>query len=305
MTLEVINISKYYGKHLALKNFSMTLNPGEIVGLIGKNGSGKTTLLNCIVNNIHISSGEIFFRGKKLLENKHLIAKFGVLIESCFLDYLNAYENLKLLMLADGINDKEDIHNQLNMVLDLVGLEERKKEFVKNYSFGMKQRLGLAQSLLNNKEVLILDEPLVGLDAMGRELVKKILFEKAKSGGNAVIFSDHNLNEVKDICDRIILIDNGIKKFDGLFDDKKKYIVDLERLNEGLKNLILEKFNDVKIEENTLIFSNPDIINNLLKFLITQNIEITNLNVREGSLLSLFKGEIDNVEHEVDMEYRV
>ena len=127
MKLEINNITKYYGRNLALSEFSMSMNSGEVIGLIGKNGSGKTTLLNCIVNHIHLSSGEIFVNDENLHLNKHLISHFGVLIESSFLDYLNSYDNLKLLMMADGVTNLNVIHQQLIEVLELVGLHERKK----------------------------------------------------------------------------------------------------------------------------------------------------------------------------------
>lgn len=305
MILKVKNINKYYGKHHALSNFSMTIKSGEIVGLIGKNGSGKTTLLNCIVNNIHISSGEIYVDDKNLLQHKHLIAHFGVLIESSFLDYLNAYENLKLLMMADGIRDLDDIDQQLNEVLKLVGLDKRKKEYVKSYSFGMKQRLGLAQALLNDKDLLILDEPLVGLDVMGRELVKNIIVDRAKKHGKAVIFSDHNLNEVKDVCDRIVYIDNGIKMYDGVFDEGTKFIITVESLNEQMRSLLLHEFgNHLEIEDNVVILKQLERLNHLLKVLTHHHIEIQDVDKVEGSLMSFFKGVSDNDKHKVDMEHR-
>lgn len=304
MILKVKDVSKYYGKHLALSNFSITIKPGEIVGLIGKNGSGKTTLLNCIVNNIHISSGEIYVDDKNLLEHKHLIGHFGVLIESSFLDYLNAYENLKLLMMADGMRNVDNIDSQLNEVLKLVGLDQRKKEFVKSYSFGMKQRLGLAQALLNDKELLILDEPLVGLDVMGRELVKNIIVDRAKKHGKAVIFSDHNLNEVKDICDRIVYIEDGIKKYDGVFDEGKKYIITVKSSNEQMKSLLLKEFgNDLDIEDDVLILKKLERLNHLLKILIHHEVSIQEVDKMEGSLMRFFKGDSGNVKHKVDMEH--
>jgi ABC-2 type transport system ATP-binding protein len=306
MKLEVKKISKYYGSHLALSDFSMTIESGEVIGLIGKNGSGKTTLLNCIVNHIHISSGEVFVNDENLLQNKHLISHFGVLIESSFLDYLNAYDNLKLLMMADGVTNFNSINQQLLEVLELVGLHERKKEYVKSYSFGMKQRLGLAQALLNNKELLILDEPLVGLDVMGRELVKKIIVDKAKKEGKAVIFSDHNLSEVKDVCDRIVYLEDGIKMYDGVFDDDRKYVITIERINNALKSILLTACNkDLVIDNNVISVKHVDSLNKVLKILVYQEITITDFEIVEGSLIRLFKGDIDNVEQKGSMEHRI
>lgn len=277
MLLKFVNVTKIYESSnvKALDNFSTDIKEGEIVGLIGKNGSGKTTLMNCLTNNIHMTSGEIYYKGKNLMEHKEFIAQFGVLIESSFLDYLNAYENLKLLMMAEGITNKKEIEEEIERVLTIVGLIERKNDYVKNFSFGMKQRLGLAQALLKDKEVLILDEPLVGLDVMGRELVKEIIQNQAKKEGKAIIFSDHNLNEVKDVCDRIIYIENGVKVFDDVFDDRKTYVISIEENEEDIIVRDSEKLHET--------------INNIL----LQNHRIKDIEVRKQSLIQLFKGEED------------
>ncbi len=135
MLLKFNNVTKIYKSSTtkALDNFSTNIRSGEVIGLIGKNGSGKTTLMNCLTNNIHLTSGEIFYKGKNLMENKDEISEFGVLIESAFVDYLNASQNLELLLLAEGLSDTKEIKEEIERVLSLVGLVNRKHDYVKNF----------------------------------------------------------------------------------------------------------------------------------------------------------------------------
>ncbi|MGN4123732.1 ABC transporter ATP-binding protein [Lysinibacillus sphaericus] len=287
MLLKFNNVTKIYKSSTtkALDNFSTNIRSGEVIGLIGKNGSGKTTLMNCLTNNIHLTSGEIFYKGKNLMENKDEISEFGVLIESAFVDYLNASQNLELLLLAEGLSDTKEIKEEIERVLSLVGLVNRKHDYVKNFSFGMKQRLGLAQALLRDKRVLILDEPLVGLDVIGRNLVKDLIVNLAKKEGKAIIFSDHNLNEVKDVCDRIIYIEDGIKVFDDVFDDNKRYIVQIDE-----SSMTFESENTQRIDD-CIVVKEKEQLNEIMTKIVQQGIPIIDIKVNESSLMELFKGE--------------
>ncbi|WP_427109000.1 ABC transporter ATP-binding protein [Lysinibacillus xylanilyticus] len=288
MLLQFDNVTKIYKSSTtkALDNFSTEIRSGEVVGLIGKNGSGKTTLMNCLTNNIHLTSGKILYKGKNLMENINEISEFGVLIESSFVDYLNAYQNLELLLIAEGLSNKEEIKEEIERVLNLVGLLNRKHDYVKSYSFGMKQRLGLAQALLRDKRVLILDEPLVGLDVIGRNLVKNLIVDLAKKEGKAIIFSDHNLSEVKDVCDRIIYIENGVKVFDDVFDDNKRYIVEIDE-----RSQIFESENYQRTEDNFIVVKQKEQLNEVITQIVQQGIPIVDIKVNESSLMELFKGE--------------
>ncbi|WP_338652119.1 ABC transporter ATP-binding protein [Lysinibacillus sp. Y5S-8] len=287
MLLQFDNVTKIYKSSItkALDNFSTEIRGGEVVGLIGKNGSGKTTLMNCLTNNIHLTSGEIHYKGKNLMENKNEISEFGVLIESSFVDYLNAYQNLELLLIAEGLSNKKEIKVEIERVLNLVGLLNRKHDYVKSFSFGMKQRLGLAQALLCDKRVLILDEPLVGLDVIGRNLVKNLIVDLAKKEGKAIIFSDHNLSEVKDVCDRIIYIENGVKVFDDVFDDNKRYIVEIDE-----RSKVFESENYQRSDENCIVVKEKEQLNEVITQIVQQGIPIVDIKVNESSLMELFKG---------------
>ena len=150
------------------------------------------------------------------------------MIEPTFIPYLNAHDNLDILLKTSGINDGgEDIDE----LLTEVGLKNKTREKTRAYSFGMKQRLGLAQALLNKPQFLILDEPFVGLDPIGKEIFKNIIIQKAREEKVGILFSSHDLEDVEEICDRIVLIDGGEKKFDGVMEYTKTYIAEYVSTN--------------------------------------------------------------------------
>ena len=213
--LDVTSLTKDYGNGRGLFDFSMQLNAGDIVGLIGVNGAGKTTLLNMLAGCIHADSGKICYEGEEVTMDSPRRKKFGVSVDPNFYEYLTAYENLESILYLNGITDAERIDTEIKGVLNTVGLEGVEKKKIKEFSFGMKQRLGFAQALLNAQTVLLLDEPFVGLDIHGRGMVKSLIQEMAKKQKMAVIFSDHNLDEVKSLCNRLIVIRDGVKHYDG------------------------------------------------------------------------------------------
>lgn len=221
--IEVIELSKNYGDKEALKNISFSLRGGEIVGLIGKNGAGKSTILKSLAGILQYDSGKILYNGVDCSQKPSVIQDFGILIDCAFLDYISAYDNLKLLYQLDPRRSAKDIDSEINNVFELVGLSEVKNKFVKTFSFGMKQRLGLAQAIINAHSVIMLDEPFIGLDPIGKEIVKKAIVKKAKDEGYAVLFSSHDLEDVAEICDRIVMIENGICTYNDKLKSQTEY----------------------------------------------------------------------------------
>ena len=171
--LQVQNVTKQYGEKVALNDFSMDICSGEIVALIGENGAGKTTLLNiiCGIQQTKVSV-KCRYKGKNIVANPLITREFGVLIEPQFLDYISAEENLRLL--SQLTNQKQD--TRIKELLEKTELYSSRKRKSKNFLFGMKQRLGLCQCLLTEVGFLILDEPFVGLDPIGKELFKQTIF---------------------------------------------------------------------------------------------------------------------------------
>ena len=207
--LNIVNLEKSYGEKKVLSGVSFQINPGEIVGLIGRNGAGKTTILKSIAGLKSYSGGNIFYKGNNIAQNSEIIREFGILIECAFLDYISAYDNLKILGWANNGSLDADLLQRIDEVLRLVDLYEVRKKKTKEYSFGMKQRLGLAQAILTAKGFLMLDEPFIGLDPVGKEIVKNAIIKKAREENQGILFSSHDLPDVADICDRVIMLDEG------------------------------------------------------------------------------------------------
>ncbi len=267
--LEIASLGKSYGKKVALVDFSMKVAGGEIVGLIGRNGAGKTTLLNCIAGNIHPTNGSILYDGTNILSDGRIRSKFGISIEASFLDYLNTYENLSLLMKTCGDYDASYRINEIQEILHIVGLGDQMKKHVSSFSYGMKQRLGFAQALLNGSELLILDEPFAGLDVDGRKIVKDHIRKLANDKHIGVIFSDHNLDEVHDLCHRVVCIQNGKKVYDGIPDNEIKYEVYIDSLSEELL-LELRKIKGITInlDRKVIYFSAKHNVHEIAKIII-------------------------------------
>ena len=221
--LEVNNLSKSFGKRKVLDDINMEIFEGDIVGLIGPNGAGKTTFIKTILNLYKYDKGNVKICGydtKKDLANA--LSKIGCIIENP-----DMYENIsgrKNLEITEILN-KDDDKEYTNEMIKLVKLEDRINDKVETYSLGMKQRLGLANALLKRPKLLILDEPTNGLDPLGikelRETLKKISNEQNMS----ILISSHILAEVENVCDKIIIINEGkiVKKF-GIEEVKYKHI---------------------------------------------------------------------------------
>ncbi|KXB67741.1 putative bacitracin ABC transporter, ATP-binding protein BcrA [Aedoeadaptatus coxii] len=213
--LKVQSVTKDYGEGKGLFDFSMNLQKGDIVGLIGINGAGKTTLLNILSGNIHPNKGKVFYEGEEMTIDSERRKNFGVSVNPEFYPYLTAYENLEAVLFLNGVQNHKKMEDEIQRVLNIVGLRGSEHKKVKPFSFGMKQRLGFAQAILNADTLMLLDEPFVGLDIHGRNMVKDFIREMVKTREMAVIFSDHNLDEVKSLCNRLVVIKDGVKRYDG------------------------------------------------------------------------------------------
>ena len=292
-TLQVNGLTKSYGEKKALDNFSMQISEGEIVGLVGRNGAGKTTLLNCIAGNIFPDAGSIFFDKYNLLKESEIRKDFGILIQPSFLDYMNTYDNLRLLQNAVGIWDEKIIRKQSDEVLKIVGLENKGKTYVRSFSFGMKQRLGFAQALLNGHKFMILDEPFVGLDINGREMVKEHIRKIVKEKQIGVIFSDHNLDEVRSLCERVIVIKDGQKVYDKGLEQESLYEITVENISKDFIEAI-SKIPGIEIDrdKNSLSFKGNERINQVLIESIAYT-KITSIKVSENNLEKLLKGDTE------------
>lgn len=196
-------ISKSYGKHKVLSNVTMDINKGDIYGLIGKNGAGKTTIFKVILGLSGYEQGQLTIgsEGEPLEKGRK---KIGFLIGSNFFPYMNARQNLQYYCRLKGIKDKSEI----DRVLKIVGLEGVRQKF-RQYSLGMKQRLGIANAILGNPEILILDEPTNGLDPQGIADIRRLIQKLNEEYGMTVIVSSHILGELQHTAHRFGIVDHG------------------------------------------------------------------------------------------------
>lgn len=210
--VKILNVSKFYKTTRALNNIKLTIKKNRIVGLIGPNGSGKTTLLRLITGLTKPSNGEVI-----VSENVE-----GIIEKPALYGKLSGYENLKLKMeLCDNI-DKKRIHE----VVSLLGLENRINDRVKTYSLGMRQRLSIAMALLSDPQILILDEPMNGLDPSGMKELTDILLKLNKEKRITIIISSHLLNRLEEISDELVFIRNGNILLDYIVEEK----IDIEKI---------------------------------------------------------------------------
>lgn len=261
--LQITHLTKSYGKTIILDNVNLSIDRGEIVGLLGRNGAGKSTLMKCIVGLVRKDSGTIKFNG--VVPNK-----FGYLIEyPAFYPNLSAYDNLKIFASILNVSDK-----RIKDIIDIVGLTKHGDKIFANYSLGMKQRLGLGRVLLTDPDLLILDEPFNGLDPSGIIEIRELLKELAKSG-KSILISSHNLPEIERIVNQINLLHNTkiVKSVNINEIHKEKRLVikskDSEKIMEILKKYKLNQ--NYLVDENAIKIDGNDINSEMIIQLIYSN----------------------------------
>lgn len=205
--LEVKNLTKKFGKRVILDQVSVTLEEGEVVGLVGPNGAGKSTFIKSILGLYNIDEGDVKICGFDVYkQHRDALSKVGCIVENPdTYQNISGRKNLKICALMNDLPKNTDIDS----VVHLVRMESRIDDKVKTYSLGMKQRLGLASALLNHPKLLILDEPINGLDPQGIMELRQIVRDLSKKDKMTVLISSHILAEIGQMCDRIIMIDQG------------------------------------------------------------------------------------------------
>ncbi len=240
--VELKNVTKTIRGRKIIDDLSFGVMPGEVFGFLGPNGAGKTTTIRMIVGLIRMSGGDITICGKDVKkEFEEAIRHVGAIVENPEMyKFLTGYQNLQqVARLTTGIGKEK-----IDKVVELVGLTERIHDKVKTYSLGMRQRLGIAQSLLHDPKVLILDEPTNGLDPAGIREIRDYLRSLAKEKNLAVIVSSHLLSEMEMMCDRIAIIQKGklidmqmVKEEESI--QKHKYVCTIDQPQKAIK--LLEK----------------------------------------------------------------
>ena len=320
--IQTTNLSKKYSKDLVVNSIDMHVEKGKIYGLLGKNGAGKTTTMCMLLNLVYPSSGEILLFGKDPRKySKEVYSNIGSIIETPgFYENLTAYENLKIISKLRGNYSPVNVESVLQMVnLD----HERTKKF-KDYSLCMKQRLGIAAAIMHNPELLILDEPINGLDPFGIKEIRDLLKKLSCEYGVTILISSHILSEIENIADVIGFMDDGVLvdevSRDELHNRLNKYVefevsdidLALELLNKtGLKDgsdycfrkNLGEYIDDLdfneKEGENTVggtihMFSNLDLRDEFNRLFVSSGINVRKVNLCEENLEDFFTRIISN-----------
>lgn len=213
-TIEVQQLTKRFGDFHAVKDLSFTVNEGDVCGFLGQNGAGKSTTIRMLLTLIRPSSGEIFINGKDIKSHrKEILEHTGAIIERPDLyNYLTAAENLTVFARLNGIRPS---HKLIADKLAQVGLAERSASKVKTFSQGMKQRLGIAVSMVHDPSLIILDEPTNGLDPQGIADMRSLIIGLSREHGKTILVSSHLLAEIEQIATRMVIIDRGTKIVEG------------------------------------------------------------------------------------------
>ncbi|WP_110932782.1 ABC transporter ATP-binding protein [Paenibacillus bouchesdurhonensis] len=286
--LQTCDLTKKYKDATVVNGVNIHIEKGEVYGFIGQNGAGKTTSIRLILNLLNPTGGHVELFGEKVTNQniyKHL-KKIGSIIEiPGFYSNLSGQENLEIHRVLMNVKDKAEI----NRVLELVNLKDEKNKKVKNYSLGMKQRLGIARAMLHDPDFLILDEPTNGLDPKGIVEVRDLIVEIAKNHGKTIFVSSHILAEVEKMVSKIGILHRGrlleeIDKQEFQNKSKKQSIYKVSDVNESMK-LIQKQFNinQMTVDGDMLIVKNSDEhMNGLITKLLVEN----NITVKESKVVT-------------------
>ncbi|MBK6537940.1 MAG: ABC transporter ATP-binding protein [Ignavibacteria bacterium] len=293
------NLSKEYSsksfskeKILALNNFSFEVESGEIFGILGPNGAGKTTLIKILLGITHRTNGDIKIFEKEISDESYKM-KIGYLPENHkFPNYLTGEQVLYFFGKLSGLTGTE-VKKRADEYLGLMDMQKWRKTKIKKYSKGMMQRLGLAQSLLNNPELVFLDEPTDGVDPIGRKEIRDIL-NNLKSQGKTIFLNSHLLSEVELICDRVAILNKGSLVKEGKVGEitsaSNNYKFITSEISEKNINDLLINFKAVIHSRNEFVYNTINIedLNKLIDFLRENKILIHSVNREKDTLENMF-----------------
>lgn len=299
--LEVREISKSFKKTVAVDHLSMYIEKGESVGLLGPNGAGKSTTISMISTLLPPDNGTIEYKNINILKNASTIRPvLGVVPQEIALyEELSAYENMRFFGKIYGLKGTA-LNSKVDEVLKLVGLTERQKEPVKNYSGGMKRRINLAVALLHDPEVLIMDEPTVGIDPQSRNHILDTIRKLNVEHNLTILYTSHYMDEVEKLCDRIYIMDDGKIVASGTNEELKSLLSNEETVEIEVKTKkvefaeVLKKHPDVnQLYETTkgyrLIVSKRDeLLVDIFRQAALHEVTVTGIQVKEPTLEDVF-----------------
>lgn len=299
--IETNNLSKIYYKNKVVNSVDMHVEKGKIYGLLGKNGAGKTTTMCMLLNLTYPSEGDIFLFGKNVNNHSNEIySNIGSIIETPgFYENLTAFENLKII---SKIRGDFNPHN-INSVLQMVNLDNDKSKKFKDFSLGMKQRLGIAAAIMHSPELLILDEPINGLDPFGIKEIRTLLKRLSHEFGITILISSHILSEIENIADVIGFMDNGILieeiSKEELYTRLDKFVEfevsDIDLAVDIFKKLELKENKDYAVKGDMLcLYTHLNLREKFNALFVKAGIDVKKVNLREENLEDFFTRFVSN-----------
>ncbi len=284
------NLTKKFGDQFSVDHVNLEIKRGQIFGFLGPNGAGKTTSIRMLLGLMKPTKGEVKLFGQTFNENRiDILRKVGALVEApSYYRNLTGFENLKLSSKIFGVSNA-----RIEEVLEIVRLSEVSNKPVKQYSLGMKQRLGIALALLGSPELLILDEPTNGLDPSGIHEIRQLIKRMPKDFGITVLISSHNLAEIEMIASHVGIIQSGKLKFHGTLeelkgDQKPRIEIKVNNLMDA-KELLLQQKVQARIEEDMLLVEQPtESVSAINRKLVSNGFEVSHLVENVQTLEEIF-----------------
>lgn len=299
--IETIKLSKRYKGKKAVDEVDIYMDKGESIGLLGPNGAGKSTMISMISSLLKPSSGDVRLNGKSTINNPTEIRKvIGVVPQEIALyEELSAYENLKFFGEIYKVK-RNVLASRINDVLEMVGLKERQKELIKTFSGGMKRRINIAAALLHHPEILILDEPTVGIDPQSRNHILETVQKLNKENGTTVLYTSHYMEEVEQLCNRVYIMDHGKVVAAGsksellsILSTEDTIQVNLSEMSDEVVEKIKSITNIRRVDETEsgiriIAKKGSNILSSLVHAVESEGIQLTNFQVETPSLEDVF-----------------
>lgn len=292
--LKTYNLTKQFKNFTAVNNLNMVIKKGDIYGFLGENGAGKTTTIRMIMGLVKSTSGEVeLFSQKTSKDNRALLQRIGSMIEyPGFYPNLTAKENLEIHRRMMGVQEKNSIEESLK----IVGIEDVKNKKVKEYSLGMKQRLGIARALLHHPEFLILDEPTNGLDPMGIKEIRELIIELCHKQGITFLISSHMLSEIQQMATKIGIIHKGALLEEISYEELQKrnrHYINIKVSDDKKASFILEEKLNIKDyviwgKNNLRVYEKLQEVSNINKSLVSNDIFVDEICLKVDSLEDYF-----------------
>lgn len=299
--IEVKDLTKKFKNHTVVREINLYIEEGESVGLLGPNGAGKSTTISMISTLLPPTNGSVRYNGQDVLKHPEEIRSvLGIVPQEIALyEELSAYENMKFFGKLYGLKGTE-LEDKIQENLELVGLTERQKESVENYSGGMKRRLNISVALMHNPEILIMDEPTVGIDPQSRNYILDMVRKLNRERGLTVLYTSHYMEEVEKLCDRVYIMDHGEIIASGTKEELKSILSneDTIEIKVNAKNEVFAKelseltsVNQIVENEsgyNLIISKKEEILGDIFEIAKRMNTPILGVQVKTPSLEDVF-----------------